>query len=276
MGKVTRIVYLSLPFALSGLSLICLLVVFLGGNDNAGQQLYHYKIDTSQFKAKVAAGVYMVPGSKIADNLLYALTEEAKSNTLPDFFNIYTWKFCSGNKGVINYCSPAKAEFYFDPMQDFALNNTLSERYTPQRLSSPLNVFKKGTQWLFIAYVIAFSTTAASIIVGIFAIFSRLGSVLTTLVASVSPYNLLRPSIVSNCFNFSSARFLPSFPLSLIPSSSPLLFVVGPLLSNLTWWNSTWDPRLWLSIGLPLFFPSLQPFSGAFPRAAVLLALGAE
>ena len=198
MGKAARFACIFTPMLLSILSFVCLLVVFSGGlenNQNSYQSLYHYTIDLSQFKQHVANKTYMVQGSKLVDNLLYPLKQSAISGELKDFYNVYLWDYCSGNDGKVDFCSPRQAKYFFNPVQEWGLNKTLAdEKYVPEGIDKPLAVFQKGTQWLFIVYVIAFITNGATALLGLFAICSRIGSVITTIAASVSlpkPPNLV-------------------------------------------------------------------------------------
>jgi hypothetical protein len=174
---------------LSIMSLVCLLLVFLGGLSEGSQMsqvFYHYKIDVSQFKQKVAAGVYMVQGSTIVDNTLYALEESAKANKLADFYNIYLWNYCSGAGKIVQFCLPAKAEYYFDPMQIWSMGDTLPARYMPSAVSSPMDIFARGARWLFVAYQISVGSTALSLLVGMFGICSRFGSFGAAIISGVS------------------------------------------------------------------------------------------
>jgi hypothetical protein len=56
----------------------------------------------------------------------------------------------------------------------------------PKALRDGLNAYEKAAHWMFIAYSVALGITAAEIFVGIFAIFSRWGSCVTTLVSALS------------------------------------------------------------------------------------------
>lgn len=116
---------------------------------------------------------------------------EAKQ--LKDVYYIYMWNHCTGTKSgtngstvTIDYCSPRKAQYYFNPITEWGLNGTVAQQYVPKAVNSALSAYQKGAQWMFIAYSVAFWTTVATIIVGIFAIFSRVGSFCTSLVSGVS------------------------------------------------------------------------------------------
>ena len=157
--------------------------------------------DTSQFKADPTAGVDIIKGTTIDNQLLNAFKLSASSNNLKDFYEIYLWNYCSGDSTngtklangtmsggteTITYCSPRKAQFYFNPIQEWGLNGTIAQDLVPSAITGALKTYQKVAQWMFIAYAVAFWTTVASIVVGIFAICSRVGSCVTTIVASVS------------------------------------------------------------------------------------------
>jgi hypothetical protein len=171
-------------------SMLCLLVVFLSGLGSNGSilpSLYHYKIDTMEFKQKVDSGAYMVPGHKLIDNLVAGLISSAKAKKLEDVYEIYLWDYCSGPKGSTTFCSTPKAQYYFDPLQVWSLGNAIPDKYTPMHVVDPMMVFMKGAKWLFISFIVAMGMSTASILIGFLAVFSRLGSFVATLVASVGP-----------------------------------------------------------------------------------------
>ncbi|KAF2664988.1 integral membrane protein-like protein [Microthyrium microscopicum] len=201
MGKLARFACIFTPMVLSLLTLICLLIVFTGGietKDTQFQSLYHYQIDLSEFKGKVQNNTYMVQGAKLVDNFLYPLKMSAKNGDLKDFYNVYLWDYCSGNDGKLDHCSPRQAKYFFNPIVEWNLNNTLAqEKYVPEAINKPMQAFQKGTQWLFVVYVIAFISNAAAIVIGMFAICSRLGSCITTIVACVSTFFTLAAAISS-------------------------------------------------------------------------------
>lgn len=164
--------------------------------------------DLSQFTANVSLGninennisdFFTKLGIKNGDvNLAKALLSANAKSDIKDVYYIYMWNYCSGSIGkdnkteTITYCSPRKAQFYFNPIEEWGLNNTLAQSVVPKGIDGALNAYKKGAQWMFIAYAVAFWTTVAAIVVGLFSICSRVGSCITTVVVSVSssPTNL--------------------------------------------------------------------------------------
>lgn len=72
-------------------------------------------------------------------------------------------------------------------------------------MKKTMKVYKTVSKWMFIAYLVAFIATAAQILVGIIAIFSRWGSCVTTIVSIVSFLFTLAASLTSTIM-FSIAK----------------------------------------------------------------------
>ena len=68
----------------------------------------------------------------------------------------------------------------------------------PEDAQKYLNIYKDVSKWMFIAYIIAFIATIVELLVGIFAICSRWGSCVTTLVAGVCLPPSSSPSKIAN------------------------------------------------------------------------------
>lgn len=86
----------------------------------------------------------------------------------------------------MTYCSPRKASFWFNPVDVWEFKSDVAEKvFSGTKLRDGLETYKKVANWMFIAYVVGLCATAAEIVVGIFAIFSRWGSFVTTIVSTV-------------------------------------------------------------------------------------------
>lgn len=72
------------------------------------------------------------------------------------------------------------------------MNNTNIQEVLGDKYDSGMNVYKKAAGWMNWAFVITLVLTAVEFVVGFFAIFSRWGSLVTTVVSTVSsfPYPL--------------------------------------------------------------------------------------
>ncbi|KIW07171.1 uncharacterized protein PV09_02040 [Verruconis gallopava] len=199
MGKLGRIACITTPMVLTVISFILLVVVFLGGwnkNDSNLSSLYYFKADTTGFKSNITeSGVLSInlPGS--ADdqlrNFLNQLTSSNAKKNLSDIYEVYLWNYCSGSKESdgsvkLTYCSAREARYWFNPVEVWGLNNSGVADLVPKEIQHGLNIYKAVSNWMFVAYTIAFFATLANIIVGLLAICSRWGSCVTTIVSSVA------------------------------------------------------------------------------------------
>jgi len=148
----------------------------------------HSQIDTTELQNNVTNTGSIFDNTDLNPSLLSALKAAVQAKQIQDYYDVYLWNFCSGSASDIQptFCSARKTEFYFDPITEWGLNSPTLEALLPSELTNGLKVYDKVSKWLFIAYTLAFWTTAASIVVGIFATCSRWGSCLTTLVSSAA------------------------------------------------------------------------------------------
>jgi hypothetical protein len=134
-----------------------------------------------------------VPNTELDNKLLKALQGAvgAQEKQLKDFYQVGLWNYCEGNvdakgKETITYCSPRKANFWFDPVEYWGLKNVTAEEIYTKEMKDGIDAYHKVAKWIFTAYVITIILTGAEFIIGIFAIFSRWGSLATTIVSTVS------------------------------------------------------------------------------------------
>jgi len=125
------------------------------------------------------------------DNKLFkALTTEAKAGNLKDFYQVGLFSYCEGTKDesgkeTITFCSAAKSNFWFDPFSVWGLENTTAQELIgDDKLQKGLDAYKKVSGWMIWAFGIALVLAAAEFIIGFFAIFSRWGSLVTTIVST--------------------------------------------------------------------------------------------
>jgi hypothetical protein len=150
--------------------------------------------DTTGFKKNItSSGVLSInlPGS-VDDklrNFLNQLTSSNSNNDLSDIYEVYLWNYCSGNKNndtgsvKLTHCSSREARYWFNPVEVWGLNNSGIADLVPKEIQKGLNIYKGVSQWMFVAYAIAFFASLANIIVGLLAICSRWGSCVTTIVS---------------------------------------------------------------------------------------------
>lgn len=199
MVSAGRIVCIFTPFALCVASLVCIILVFLGGaRSTTLGNLYFLKADLTQFTLN-NTGFDPVPGTDIDNDALnQALNQAKEAANVKDFYTIYLWNYCSWDGSEkYDFCSPREAYFAFDPVEAWSLQNTGVQNVFPKQLQDGLRVYKAVSRWMFIAYLVALIATAIELLVGISAIFSRWGSFFTTGVSSISAFFILAASVTA-------------------------------------------------------------------------------
>lgn len=127
-----------------------------------------------------------------SNDFLDALRGKADSKELKDFYQVGLFSYCEGetNKETgeekITYCSARKFKFHFDPLKVWGMNGTALQEALGDKYESGMNVYKKVAGWMNWAFVIVIVLTPIEFIVGFFAIFSRWGSLVTTVISTVS------------------------------------------------------------------------------------------
>lgn len=148
-----------------------------------------------------------------------ALEQVQKQFGVSDFYTVGLWGYCDGNvtdsnEYKVEECSKPKAQFYFDPLKVWNLEESGLENALPDGISKALNIYKNVSKWMFVAYIVAFVATVVELVVGVFAICSRWGSCVTTLVSGVCFDSVLFSSV--------SYRMLTELDRSLSCSPLPL------------------------------------------------------
>lgn len=197
MGKAGRFACVFVPMALTIASLVCLVIIGLGGtnkNNSFYNNLYFFRANTSDIN--VDPSLLNLSSNALTDKILGDTTSAVKSALgVQDFYHVSLWNYCSGDfqtnssGGVsdqVTYCSPHQNEFWFNPVDVWGLNNTGVDQFFSKELRDGLNTYKTVAKWMFIAYLVALISTIAEILVGFLALFSRLGSLATTIVSTVS------------------------------------------------------------------------------------------
>jgi hypothetical protein len=195
MGKIGRFACIFTPMALTIASLLCLALVFTGQlskSNETSRSLYFFKADTSEFNAHPGENLKDVPGTDIDNKLVDLLKTASTSKDLKDFYTVGLWNYCEGTKDeksgkeTITYCSARKAHFWFNPIEVWGLENANGSAADVfgDELQKGLDTYHKFAGWMFWAFLIAIILTAAEFVVGIFAIFSRWGSLVTTIVST--------------------------------------------------------------------------------------------
>jgi hypothetical protein len=130
----------------------------------------------------------------IDNDVLNSLVQAKKEAIVEDFYTVYLWNYCAWDgSDKFSFCSKREAYFTFDPVEVWKLQDTGVEKVFPDQLANGLKLYKTVTKWMFIAYVVALVTTILELLVGISALFSRWGSLFTTLISGVRPPAVFQP-----------------------------------------------------------------------------------
>lgn len=215
MGKAGRVACILTPMLLTIASFICLVLIELSGwNSNMLPSYYFFQADFTNLSVADAGA--------LADSttLTAALSLAQDQGLLHDRYQIHLWNYCTqdDNDGVSTsrQCTPRSGDFYFNPVEVWGLNATTAAASTAtptvagnnavqskiaelqgnaeelenellgESGEKALDAYRKVSRWMFIAYAVSFWTSLATIVLGILAIFSRWGSLLTWIAALVS------------------------------------------------------------------------------------------
>lgn len=211
MGKAARAVCIFTPWALTVASLVCLAMINLSGwQAKTSSSLYFFQANFTNLSVSSASTLDNTTALELV------LEEAASEGTIENLYQIHLWNYCSssGDGTVVKNCSARHSDFYFNPVEVWGLNatttttsatSTSSDSAIESEIASlknstesfenkilgksgkeALDAYKHVAKWMFIAYEVSFWTTVATIVCGILAIWSRWGSLFTSLFSIVS------------------------------------------------------------------------------------------
>jgi len=187
MGKAGRFVCIFIPMLLTIASLIFLIMVGLGGTN--AKNSYLSNIYFLQANTTVAA----------QNSTLLAAHPKLH---LDNFYAIGLWGYCGGSAPnasasvlsvgqtsalTVDYCTARQLHFWFDPRAVWGLNDAFAPQFLGQQLNDTLTWYQSNaSNWLSTLFILAVVSTAIEILVGIGGLFSRLGSIFTTIASMIS------------------------------------------------------------------------------------------
>jgi len=156
-----------------------------------GRDLYFFMADTSKFNANPKNPAESIPKNvNIDNNLLQALQGSASAKELKDFYLVGLWSYCEGNKDaktgdlMVTYCSERKLNFVFDPFNVWQLKNTSAQKVFGDKFTNGINTYHKVSGWMTWSFIIAMILTVVEFFIGFFALLSRWGSFVTTIIST--------------------------------------------------------------------------------------------
>lgn len=190
-----------IPWALTITSFACLVLIATSGWGSKGtlNDLYFFKANFTELDI-------MAPNLP-SDDLTAALKYSAESNKLARVYEVHLYNFCERNSAerVVTYCSPKMGNYHFDPVKIWSLDSadtsTMKKEGEIKLLGEvaqkALDAYRGGALLMFISYQISFWATLATILAGMLAVYSRLGSFLTWLLSIISSVSTLAAVVVS-------------------------------------------------------------------------------
>ncbi|WPG97440.1 SUR7/PalI family [Acrodontium crateriforme] len=233
MGKAGRIACIFTPWALTIASFVCLLLISIAGWEKSSGELNSFYFFQADF-----TNLDLSAGSTLENStsLTAALELAQKAGNLSGIYQIHLWNYCTGeetsdNSTKVDYCSKKQSNFWFNPVDVWGLNaslttaassasssasstsnmnafesalasaansvkdgtETLENEFLGKSGAAALNTYEKVSKWMFIGFEVSFWSTLATIIFGVLAICSRWGSFITWIL-----------SVVSTLFTFAS------------------------------------------------------------------------
>ncbi|OBT61143.1 hypothetical protein VE03_09561 [Pseudogymnoascus sp. 23342-1-I1] len=192
---VGRFICVALPFILTTVSLICLLIVGLAGVTSSNLHIFEIapkdlSITAEQFQnLDFTSKVEDVVSTSTVDAALSSITLTATTLGLADKYDFFLWNYAELTSDVTTKSDPE-----FNYASNFTDTTTLQELITaaqisvtiPDAVKTGLKTFATLVKWTEVVYIIACITTALTVLVGIAGFFSRIGSCVTWMISGLS------------------------------------------------------------------------------------------
>jgi hypothetical protein len=215
MGRATRFVCVFVPFFLTAASLTFQIMVGLGGTNaknNYLSNIYFLQANTTTLANN--ASFASIPTNSATD----PADKDADGNIIiKNYYDIGLWGYCAGSgpntsatvlslgqtsNQAVDFCTAKQLHFSFDPRVVWGINSSFVANSTTKYIGTELNVFGNdlnndlnsaldsytsvASKWISTLYIIAVVATGVELLVGIFGLFSRLGSVFTSIASFIS------------------------------------------------------------------------------------------
>ena len=243
-GKAGRFVCIFVPMVLTLAALVFQIMVGLGGTNaknNYLSNLYFMQADTSGALGNSSltdrpANDWTDPAVKTADGKII----------LQPYYTVSLWNYCAGSGDSVarsplainqqdaksvEFCTGRQLYFWFNPKDVWGFNGKLGDALFTERANNALNDYEKtASKWMSSLYILGIVAVSLEILIGIGALFSRLGSLFTTISALVSTAFLFAFALLTT-LTYSS--LVAAFNLSLNQYS--IKFKLGPTMFVYIW-----------------------------------------
>ncbi|QIW97170.1 hypothetical protein AMS68_002688 [Peltaster fructicola] len=201
MGKLGRFACIFVPYALTLMAMVLMIIVAVSGRATGSgllTELFAWKIDFSQLS---------IPANPNA--IGQALQRGSNAGKILKYYRVNVFNYCSSNSTAdsVDYCSGRQTGFVFDFVDQWGLapsynGQTVSgsalddevKNIFGQAFLDTMNAYRSASKWVTIAFQVALWTAVGTAIAAILALFSRWGSFITWVL-----------SIASSLFSFGAA-----------------------------------------------------------------------
>jgi hypothetical protein len=254
---VGRFICVGMPFALTGCSLVCILIIMLAGVTNNG--LYMFSVDTKDLSIPVidlsSLGRRSQHMDLIGSGIAGSITSDGSSLQgdnvtatdlgLFDSYTISLWNYCY-YVGTTKTCMPAKFDWAANAtaltMNSTNIANASGANFTNSTITNPVKAFDIVVKWTEIIYIIASLLAVIELMVGIFAFRSRIGSCCTFIASGFFTAAIIAAAALctfTSTVVIGAAKALEKYSVSAAYNTSFLaiswLAVVFPLVAGLLW-----------------------------------------
>jgi hypothetical protein len=199
MGKAGRLACIFVPMGLTVVALILLVLLGLA-QTNADSyylsNLYFLRANTTGVSADHTSGFTDNPANNVTDSADISNGHIVVYN----YYSVGLWNYCAGGgvMGVagtenedpaanVAFCTPRDVHFAFNPITVWGLDSTFTTEFFSKDLTDALSAYESSmSKAIGPLYIVTVCAAGVQIILGLFAIMSRLGSLVTTLSALVT------------------------------------------------------------------------------------------
>lgn len=195
-----RFCCVALPFILTTISLVCLLIVGLAGVTSSNLHIFEIspkdlsisiqQLENLDFKNKIKDAADKLPGagSDVLDSVS-GIKLTAAQLDLGDKYDFYLWNYVEVRGDVTTKSDPQ-----FDYASNFTTDSSIShlndaipgDVKIPNGVVDGLKAFATLIKWTQVVFIIACIATAVTVLIGIIGFFSRIGSCITWIVSGIS------------------------------------------------------------------------------------------
>ena len=243
-GKAGRFVCIFVPMVLTIAALVFQIMIGLGGTNpknNYISNLYFMQADTSG-----ALGNSSLTNRPANDNTDPADKTSDGKIILQPYYTISLWNYCAGagddvgksalainqkDAKSVEFCTGRQLHFWFNIKEVWGFTGKIGDELFSERANNVLDNYERtSSKWISSLFILGIVATSLEILIGIGALFSRLGSLFTTISAFVTTAFLFAFALLTT---LTYVGMVATFNLSL--NQYKIKFKLGPTMFVYMW-----------------------------------------